>query len=116
MKLWQRFLSRVREYQVARMTPPTMAPEQFYSAMRSHQADIMLMALEQHLRTNGSFDARTGLIQKAEGPKGYWYMLGYCRAHQDLLTFLRRARRPDHGENVVEEQTAPRTGGVAKWA
>lgn len=113
MTLWQRFFGRVKEHQAAASLG--MTREQLYDALRSPHSETLLVGLEQHLRMNGSMDARVESIQKAEGPRGYWYMLGYCKAHKDLAAFLKRARRPEQVINAVEEHKAPRTGGVARY-
>lgn len=105
-----------RKYRVSRLAPPQLTREQFYDALRSSRTDVVLAALEQHLQTNGSIDERAAWINKAEGPKGYWYMLGYCKAHKDLSGFLKRVRRPEAHEQVVgQEQPVTRTGGRARY-
>lgn len=117
IRLWQQLMHWVRKQRTMQQAPPELAPEQFYSLLRSSRAEDVIFALEQHLRTNGSLDKRVNGIKKGEGPGGYWHVIGFCKAHQDMLTFLKRVRRPENtSEEVVMEQPAPTTGGRARWA
>jgi len=113
-KVWQWLLAVIRKYRVVRVTPPAMEPEDFYRTLKSPQTDAFLVAFEQHLRTNGSMDLRLNRIKKSDGQEGYWYTLGYCKAHQDLLGFIKRARRAEGAPEVAER--AVKRGGVAQWA
>lgn len=113
--MMQRIREWLRGFEALRETPPTMDPESFYRALRSGESNVFWAGLEQHLMTNGSFDRRLGQIKGSDGAHGYWYILGYCKAHQDIRNFVQRQRRVDMPAATVKTEVTPRTGGVAKY-